>query len=340
MIAIALLSGGLDSSLAVKLIMDQGIEVVALKFSSPFCQCDSGGTCHAAGFAEKLGIRYISVPKGDEYLDIVREPKFGRGSGMNPCIDCRIFMLKRAKQIADEMGAAFMFTGEVLGQRPMSQHRDALSLIEKEAGLEGKLLRPLSAKLLPETEAERNGWVDRSKLLSISGRGRKPQIQLAAEKGIVDYPCPAGGCLLTSKEFAMKLEDHLAHGPNKLTSRDISILKTGRHFRVNGTKVIIGRNEKENTMLRSLAKNDFHILETTTVPGPIGLVGSNDHEVIDIASSMVVRYSDNMGRKVEIKVTDTDGATSTLMVSPAAVGLIDRYRIGIGDDPIRLTAIT
>ena len=160
MLAVGLLSGGLDSSLAVKLVMDQGIEVVAVKFTSPFCNCDSGGCNHAAELARKLGIRLIKVPKGQEYLDIVREPRFGRGSGMNPCIDCRIFMFKKAREIADDLGAKFIFTGEVVGQRPMSQHRATMALIDREAGLEGKVVRPLSAKLLPGTEAERNGWID------------------------------------------------------------------------------------------------------------------------------------------------------------------------------------
>jgi tRNA U34 2-thiouridine synthase MnmA/TrmU len=209
MLALGLLSGGLDSSLAVKLIMDQGIEVIALKFTSAFCQCDSGNRCHASELAKKFGIELMTISKGEEYLEIVRNPRFGRGSGMNPCIDCRIFMLRNAKQVAEEKKARFIFTGEVVGQRPMSQHWRALKLIEREAGLEGKLLRPLCAKLLPETEAEKMGWVNRNALLDISGRGRKTQIALATEKGILDYPCPAGGCLLTSREFSTRLRDFM-----------------------------------------------------------------------------------------------------------------------------------
>ena len=170
--AISLLSGGLDSSLATKMVLDQGIEVVALKFTSPFCNCDSGGTCHAAKIAHELGIEMINVAKGEEYLEVVKNPKHGRGSEMNPCIDCRIYMLRKAKVIADQIDAQFLFTGEVLGQRPMSQHRKALELIDRATGLQGKLLRPLSAKLFPPTEAEKMGWVDREKLLAISGRSR------------------------------------------------------------------------------------------------------------------------------------------------------------------------
>lgn len=176
--ALALLSGGLDSTLAAKLILNQGIEVVALKFTSPFCLYDQKGKCYALGVAKEFKIPLKIVNKGKEYLRIIRKPKFGYGSGMNPCIDCRIFMLKKAKRYAREIGARFIFTGEVLKERPMSQHRGALKIIEKEAGLEGKIVRPLSAKLLPETEAERKGWIDRNKLLGIRGRGRKPQIAL------------------------------------------------------------------------------------------------------------------------------------------------------------------
>ena len=326
MIAIGLLSGGLDSSLAVKVMMEQGIEVVALKFTSPFCQCDSGGCCHAADLAEKMGIKFMSVSKGQEYLDIVREPKFGRGSGMNPCIDCRIFMLKKAKQIADEMGAKFLFTGEVVGQRPMSQHRRTLELIEKEAGLEGKLVRPLSAKLLPETEAERRGWIDRNALLAISGRSRKPQIQLAEEKGLADYPCPAGGCLLTSQEFAAKLSDFLEYSPDRLTPRDVAILKVGRHFRVDGRKVIIGRDEKENARLRSLAEEDFTVLEPVEVPGPVCLCEGDEPGLLQKVSAMVARYSDHDDNAVTVRAVSSRGeiALETLPANPKA---IDVFRI-------------
>ncbi len=327
MLALGLLSGGLDSSLAVKMIMDQGIEVVALKFTSPFCQCDSGGCAHAAELAEKLGIKLISVPKGQEYLDIIRHPQFGRGSGMNICIDCRIFILKKAKIMAEEMDAKFIFTGEVVGQRPMSQHRRTLDLIEKEAGLEGKLLRPLSAQLLPETEAERMGWVDRNALLAISGRSRKPQIELAEEIGIVDYPCPAGGCLLTSKEFASKLRDLLEHNGDRLTAGDIALLKVGRHFRVENRKVIIGRDQAENDRLRALYNEDLTLLEPLSVPGPVCLVEGDPLDSVEIIAALVARYSDHNGRPVSIKVSSIRG-TFMIEAVPAEPGRIDAFRIG------------
>ncbi|UCE96119.1 MAG: hypothetical protein JSV51_00455, partial [Candidatus Bathyarchaeota archaeon] len=199
--ALALLSGGLDSTLAVKLIQQQGIDVAAINFTSPFCLCGKGG-CGAAKVAEQLKIPLKTINVGNDYLKILRNPKHGYGKNMNPCIDCRIFMFKRAKEFAKEVGASFIITGEVLNERPMSQRRKALDLIEEEAGLKGQVLRPLSAKLLPATEGERKGWFDRRKLLDIRGRSRKRQIELANEFTLKDYPCPAGGCLLTYKEFA------------------------------------------------------------------------------------------------------------------------------------------
>jgi hypothetical protein len=278
----------------------------------------------------------ISVPKGQEYLDTVRNPKFGRGSGMNACIDCRIYMLKRSKAIAEELGAKFIFTGEVVGQRPMSQQRRTLSLIEREAGLEGKLVRPLSAKLLPETEAEKMGWIDRKALLDISGRSRKPQIELAAEKGLIDYPCPAGGCLLTSKEFASKLRDFLEHSPDRLTSRDIAILKVGRHFRVKGSKAIIGRNKDENDRLRAFADKEFTIMEPTSVPGPLCLCEGDDPEILQFVASLVARYSDNLGQEVLVRTT-REGVETVIKALPAEPAKTDLYRIG--NDPIPLVSI-
>jgi tRNA-specific 2-thiouridylase len=332
--AISLLSGGLDSSLATKLILDQGVEVVALKFTSPFCNCDSGGTCHAANIAHELGIEMMNVAKGEEYLEVVKNPKHGRGSGMNPCIDCRIFMLRKAKIIGDQIGAKFLFTGEVLGQRPMSQHRKALELIDRETGLQGKLLRPLSAKLFPPTEAEQMGWVDREKLLAISGRGRKTQIELAEKNCIADYPCPAGGCLLTSKEFAAKLRDHIVHHPDRLTMGDVALLKVGRHFRVNGHKVIIGRNERENHLLKALTNAEMDVLEPLEVQGPVCLVEGHNKETVTEAASMLARYSDGGQSPISVDIVGTGSKMEGVL--PATNTRIDRWRIGISDSIIAL----
>jgi hypothetical protein len=325
--ALGLLSGGLDSTLAVRIILDQGIEVVALKFTSPFCQCDSGGCCHAARVAQEMGIELITRQKGQEFLDIVRSPPHGRGSGMNPCLDCRIFMLRKSAEIAKEIGASFIFTGEVLGQRPMSQLRHSMELVERESGLQGKLLRPLSARLLPPTEAELNGWVDREKLLSISGRRRKEQMQLAAIKGINDYPCPAGGCLLTSKEFSLRLVDHLQYEPDSLTAEDVALLKLGRHFRVEGCKVIIGRNERENMQLRGRARSCHSILEPESVPGPTCLVQTKDLDEIMLAAALVARYSDNEGKPVEMRALRL-GREDTFMARPMQAEEVAAWRIG------------
>jgi len=302
--AIALLSGGLDSILAVKLMLEQGIEVVALNFKSPFCLCDQKGKCYSALVAEKFKIPLKVIFKGDEYLKTVRNPKHGHGRGMNPCIDCRIFILTKAKEYAEEIGAKFIFTGEVLNERPMSQHEGALRIIEKEAGLNGKILRPLSAKLMPETEAEKEGWVDREKLLDIKGRSRKPQIALAKDYGIADYPCPAGGCLLTEKMFVTKVRDFFKHHENA-TVRDMEILKKGRHFRINDNKVIVGRNESENDALEKLKYDDDFQFEVMGAGSPITILqGEKTEEAIKKAAELTARYSDAADGEVEVSYGD------------------------------------
>lgn len=271
--ALGLLSGGLDSTLAVKLILEKGIEVEAINFVTPFCLCRKGG-CGAVEAAKQFNIPLKIVSAGTDYLRVVRSPKFGYGKNLNPCVDCRIFMLKKAKKYAKKTGAKFIFTGEVLGQRPMSQHRGALDLIEREAGLEGKILRPLSGKLLPKTEAEEKGFVDHEALRSISGRSRKPQIEMTKEFNLTNYPCSAGGCLLTDREFANKLRDLFQH-KKRVTIREVNQLKVGRHFRQGENKIIVGRNEAENkVLLQNKLKTDFYFevpdcgSPTTILHGP------------------------------------------------------------------------
>jgi tRNA U34 2-thiouridine synthase MnmA/TrmU len=298
--AIALLSGGLDSSLALRMILDQGIEVEALKFSSPFCQCDHGGKCFSAAIASEFGVPLKTLSKGEEYFEILKSPKYGYGAGVNPCIDCRIFMLKKAKEYAEKVGASFLFTGEVLGQRPMSQHRQALEIIERESGLEGKLLRPLSAKHLPETEAEKNGWVDRARLLDISGRGRKTQLSMARSMDIKDFACAAGGCLLTDKNFARKIRDHFAHS-QKLEMKDIPILKTGRHFRYKGNKIVAGRDEAENEKLMRNKTDTDLIFFVRDYGGPNTLLqGEQKKDVIEMAALITVAYSGAPAGEAEV----------------------------------------
>lgn len=283
--AIGLLSGGLDSLLACKLIKDQGIKVIAVNFISPFCTCNREG-CSAVLAAKQLDVDIKVISKGKEYLKIIRNPKHGYGKNMNPCIDCRIFMLKKVKKLMKELNAKFIFTGEVLGQRPMSQHMKAMKLIEKEAGLENKILRPLSAKLLKETEAEKKGWVDRNKLLSIQGRSRKEQIKLA--KGL-NYPCPAGGCLLTDKEFSKKLRVLFKH-KKKVNFEDIELLKIGRHFWIGKNWVVVGRNEKENKKLENFKGTR---LEPVDFPGPTVLLQGKN---IKRAKELLLKYSKKKGK--------------------------------------------
>lgn len=298
--ALALLSGGLDSILAVKLILNQGVDVEAINFVTPFGTYKKGESL-AEEAAKKIGIPVETVILGQDYLRIVRKPKYGYGRNMNPCIDCRILMLKKAKKYAKAVGAQFIFTGEVLDERPMSQHMKALKIIDEETGLEGKLLRPLSAKLLPETEAEKRGFVDRNRLFDIKGRSRKRQIALAKELGITDYEWPAGGCLLTYKEFSDKLKDLFTH-KRRVFLKDVQLLKFGRHFRFGENKIIIGRNENENRALLQLkAKNDY-FFEVQCCGSPITLLqGSKNRKALEKAAELTAYYSDQKTRKVCVK---------------------------------------
>lgn len=326
--ALALLSGGLDSSLAVKLILDQGIEVTALNFTSPFCLCGSG-SCNAVTIAKKFNIPLMVVSKGEDYLRIVRNPKYGYGKNLNPCIDCRIFIFKKAKKIAKEIGAKFIFTGEVLGERPMSQHLRAFRIIEKETGLEGKILRPLSAKLLPKTEAEERNWIDRNKLLDIRGRSRKKQIEMAKEFQI-DYSCPSGGCLLTYKGFADKVKD-LFENQRKVTLKDINLLKIGRHFRFWEDKIIVGRNEEENERLLKMKKPSDYYFEVPNVGSPITLLqGKKTKEAIEIAAKLTAHYSDAKNNdKVTVRYGKKEKMDKKIIVKPfEEEDEVKKFRIG------------
>jgi tRNA-specific 2-thiouridylase len=302
--AIALLSGGLDSTLSAKMILEQGIELEALNFLTIFCTCTTRGeTCLASQKAvDALGIPLKVINVSEEYLHVVKHPKHGYGSNMNPCIDCRIFMLKKAKTYMEEMDASFLVTGEVLGERPMSQRRDAMRLIEKEAELDGLILRPLSAKLLPPSIPEKEGWVDREKLLKIQGRSRKPQIQLADHFGIRDYPCPAGGCLLTDPGFSKRMKDLIISDPN-FSLNDIHLLKIGRHFRFSPKlKLVVGRNEEENQKIKTYSRGEDILLTLLSYPGPLSLLrGEAGGEEIEKAAAITARYSKAKDRdKVEI----------------------------------------
>ena len=330
--AIALLSGGLDSTLAARVMMEQGVELEALNFMTVFCTCTNrGATCLASQKAvETLGIPLKVFNVSEEYLGVVKHPQHGYGRNMNPCIDCRIFMLKKAKAYMEESGAAFIVTGEVLGQRPMSQRKDAMHLIEKEAGLEGLILRPLSAKVLPTTIPEKEGWVDRERLLNISGRSRKPQIELADHYGIHDYPCPAGGCLLTDPGFAKRMKDLMVYNP-QFSLNDVHLLKMGRHFRFsNGVKLVVGRNEEENQKIQTFAQGEDILLKVSSFPGPLSLLrGKLNEGDIEKAAAITVHYGKgkDLGKiEVTYKGVDEDHHQS-LSVSTISRGEIERLMI-------------
>jgi len=289
--AVGLLSGGLDSTLAAKLMLEQGIEVHAINFTSPFCTCTpkNAGCAAVATAVKALGdIPLKQVALKDEYLEIVKNPKHGHGKGMNPCIDCRIMKIRKAGEYAHKIGASFLFTGEVLGQRPMSQHKRAIEIIDQSSGLKGHILRPLSAKQFEPTIPEQEGWVDRNKLMGISGRSRKKQISLAEEKDIRDYPCPAGGCLLTDKNFADRMRDYLEFS-ERPSIRDMPLLKVGRHFRLeNGDKLIVARNEQECEMLKKLYRERDHLLTPQKFSGPVVILQGN---AIKAAIEKMVHYT-------------------------------------------------
>jgi tRNA U34 2-thiouridine synthase MnmA/TrmU len=289
--AVGLLSGGLDSTLSAKLMLDQGVDIYAINFTSPFCTCtpkNAGCPAVVTAVRELGSIRLKRVALRDEYLELVRNPNHGYGRGMNPCIDCRILKIKKAGEYMRKIGASFLFTGEVLGQRPMSQHRRAIELIDKESGLRGHILRPLSAAHFEPTIPEQEGWVDRNRLLGISGRSRKIQISLAAEKGIRDYPCPAGGCLLTDKDFSDRMRDYLRFTEYP-SIKDIPLLKVGRHFRLeNGDKVIVARNNHECKMLKRLYRERDHLLSPMDFSGPAVILQGS---LLDAAVEKMLKYT-------------------------------------------------
>ncbi|MHB1926860.1 MAG: thiamine biosynthesis protein [Leptospirillum sp.] len=236
-----LLSGGLDSSLAGHVLREMDVDLVALHLESPF-GCDNT----AEQMARELGIPLITRPKGERFIEVLKKPEFGYGSVWNPCVDCRILMFALGREVMDETGAAFLVTGEVVGQRPLSQKKGTLSLIDREAGMEGRVLRPLSARLLPETLPEQNGWVDRNRLHSLSGRSRKPQLEMARKAGFSHIPSPAGGCLLTDDNFRDRVGDFIQLD---LDSGKAPLLRYGRHYRFDETWVIVGRDARDNDWL-------------------------------------------------------------------------------------------
>jgi len=325
--AISLLSGGLDSILATELIRRQGIEVITFNIKTPFGIPKKDGSSEAAQAADQLKVPLKVVSVEQDYLRMLRNPKHGYGKNLNPCVDCKIFILKKAKKYAKEIGADFIFTGEVLGERPMSQHGPALKVIAEESGLKDKLLRPLSAKLLAETAAEKKGLVDRNKLLSIQGRSRKPQFALAKEYGITVYPSPAGGCLLTCEEYSKKLRD-LFENKKRLSMADVTLLRVGRHFRLGKNKIIVGRNETENKfLLANKMRGDF-VFELSDMVGPTTLLqGPKTKLAIETAAKLTASYSDAESGEAVVKF-GKEALDKSIMVALPKKADVDRLRVG------------
>lgn len=318
--AVVLISGGLDSTLAAKVLQQQGVEVQGIHFSTGFCVADhKRATAPTDADPQKLRSEALRagadlevpvemIDLSEEYLEVVFNPKYGYGSNVNPCIDCRIMMLRKAKAYAESIGADFVATGEVIGQRPMSQRRDTMRLIEKQSGLEGKLLRPLCAKSLPPTEPENEGLVDRERLLGLHGRGRRAQMDLIKSFGVEDYPAPAGGCcFLTDESFATRFKDKMAHrAERRIGWEDVTLLKLGRHFRISPTlKLIVGRWESENSFLERFTEGRVSLL-SDEVMGPLAVTDESlpTPEEEALCAAIVARYSDGK-RQEKVAVTAT-----------------------------------
>lgn len=285
---LGLLSGGLDSMLAATVLRDQGLDITVIFFVTPFF-----GPARAKEAAAHLQLPLILADITDKFFPLIYAPPHGFGRGHNPCIDCHLLMLREAATLLEPEGFDFLFTGEVLGQRPMSQNRGSLNLIARESGVPELLLRPLSARLLTPTRPELLGWVDRDQLLDLSGRSRRRQIALAAEYGITNYPAPAGGCLLTDPGYAARLKETLSHQP-EVAHRDLELLKWGRHFRLpGGVKAVVGRTQRDNEAMETLIAPGDRVLKVVDHPGPLVLVpGNPEAGDLEIAAGLAAAYSD------------------------------------------------
>lgn len=324
---IIMFSGGLDSVIATHLLKQQGIDVTALHFVLPFASGLGFGHRVVEERAEALSVPLRIEEEGEEFLKMICDPDFGYGKWVNPCIDCRIHRLKKAKVIMGEISASFIATGEVIGQRPMSQRKDCLILIEKKAELKGLLLRPLSAQLLEPTIPESNGWVDRSKLLAIKGRSRKEQIAYAEKYGL-KHGAPAGGCVLTEKEVANRFVE-LKKQEEKISLNDFKLLAYGRHFRISPkSRIIVGRYKGENDIIEKLFKNDDIRFEMAEITGPVGL-GRGDFSKDDMhkAASLLARYSKDRNKSSVVVSIVREGITENISVKPAHDDLSNKCRI-------------
>ena len=337
--AVALVSGGLDSLLAAKVVQEQGIHVEGINFYTGFCV---EGHTHAIRkkdkakpkrnnalwVAEQLGIKLHIIDIIEEYKDVVINPKHGYGANLNPCLDCKVFMVQKAREWIEKKDFDFIITGEVIGQRPMSQRKDTMPVIARESGADELLLRPLCAKNLEPSKPELEGWVDRDSLYGFEGRTRKPQMALAASFGFEDYAQPAGGCcFLTDKQYSHKLADlWKARGERRYELDDIMLLKVGRHIRPRPNfKMIIGREEGENRFLHGYRKQYTHLL-TTSHNGPLVLLdGETSEDDLDLAAQITARFSQGRhAEKVDVEVHTPDGTSRSLQVQPMAGEAIPR----------------
>ena len=336
---IGLLSGGLDSAIACLLVREAGAEVECVHFFTGFCvtghnsrvgRRDRPVANSALQVAAEIGVPVELIDVADDYLPVVLKPRHGYGKFMNPCLDCRTFMLARAKQYMIDVGADFVFTGEVIGQRPKSQLKKYLNAAEREVGLEGRLLRPLSARLMPPTIVEDEGLVDRECFLDIHGRGRKRQIAIAKAHGLERYMSPAGGCcFLTDKSYSRKLLDAIVHdGTEDMTPEDVFVLGVGRHFRLNRkAKLIVGRDEVENNFLKYYER-DHWFASALGFAGPTAIVvgepGENEFGTI---GALVARYCDGRGES-EVSVRLKKGPREIVItVPPAQDSLLAELRV-------------
>ena len=329
--AVALVSGGLDSMLAVRVIQEQGIHVEGINFFTGFCveghthairkkDRDKPKRNNALWAAEQLGIKLHIVDIIEEYKDVVISPKHGYGANLNPCLDCKVFMVRKAREWMEQHGFDFIITGEVVGQRPMSQRKDTMPVVQIESGVEDRLLRPLSAKNLPETLPEREGWVEREELHDFSGRSRKPQLALAKSFGFRDWATPAGGCcFLTDAHYSSRLADlWQSRGSRDYEMDDIMLLKVGRHLRPRPNfKLIIGREEGENRFMEGYRKRFVHLVPVSHT-GPLVLVdGELQEGDLELAARLAARFSQGRDApRVSLQAIGLDGTIRELDVAP------------------------
>lgn len=321
---LGLLSGGLDSRLAACVIRSQGIEVRAVTFESAFFSAAKGRAA-----AEALGIPLSVVPFQDDIVALIEHPPHGFGAGMNPCIDCHARMLRRAGELMRELGFDFLFTGEILNQRPMSQNRRSLELVARASGFADLIVRPLSARLLPETEAERRGLVDRARLLDLEGRTRARQFAMAESFGLADRPPVGGGCCLTEPHFAARVRDLRAHGALRDPAA-VALLRFGRHFRLDGgVKLIVGRDEADNEAIERLAPPDAAVLTLAAEPGPTCLLApaGTEEQTLAAARFCVAHSRRRTAPAAEVRVRRPGGAESVVLAAPAAPAAIEAARV-------------